>query len=329
MPQLSDLNIQAYKKTPLEDRQARHEDYTIAFITESEIARIIHSYGEFEALHVAALIDPNIKVEDDFFKVSGINFRPLLNQLVSSELDVDRMDYLIRDAYFCGTSYGNIELSWLLANLTFNHVEDCLYLAINQKALYTFDDFLLSRHHMGLMVYFHHKAVIYEEMLLRYLTSSNCTFKLPHTLSEYIKYTDSFLYEHLNQTQDTNPWAQRIVRRTPYKTLFETHSNMSSQDPLKTKNQRIEEIKIKLKSESIDFIPTHSHSNLSKYQNNSHENTAHSNIYVVEEHNPSTPPIKIQNATEIFDRYKKTRRIERLYVAPEDKNKAKEIIDLL
>ena len=327
MPLLSKLNIKIYKnfKTSLENQKAKHEDYTIAFITESEIANIIRSHGEFEPLHVAALMDPRIEIKDDFFKILGIDFRVILNQLISSELDVDRMDYLIRDAYFCGISYGKIELSWLLANLTYNLIENCLHLAINQQALYTFDDFLLSRHHMSLMVYFHHKSIIYEQMLFRYFTSSDCTFQLPHTLDEYIKYTDSFLYEHLHQVQNSNPWAQRIVRRTPYKTLFEAHSNTSSQDSPNTVNKKIEELKSRLKSEDIDFILTHSDSHLSKYQDSSYTDPTHS-IYVVEKYNPSTSPIKIQNATEIFDRYKKARRIERLYVAPEDQDKARKIV---
>ena len=137
MPALSDLNIKIYNEQKrFQDRKANHEDYTIAFITESEIANIINAHGEFEPLHVAALIDSEIQVKDDFFVVDQVDFRPILSQLVSSELDVDRMDYLLRDAYFCGTNYGNIELSWLIANLTYTQVEGKLNLAVNRRALY-------------------------------------------------------------------------------------------------------------------------------------------------------------------------------------------------
>ncbi len=76
-----------------------------------------------------------------------------------------------RDSYFCGTNYGKIDTAWLIQNLTFHRRENKMYLALNRRALYSFDDFLISRHHMHLMVYCHHKSIIYEEMLNRYLTS--------------------------------------------------------------------------------------------------------------------------------------------------------------
>lgn len=318
MPQLTELNIKLYKEQNRnQERQANHEDYTVAFVTESEIANIIKAYGEFEPEHVAALVDSEILIKDDFFIVDGVDFRPILSQLVSSELDVDRMDYLLRDAYFCGTNYGNIELSWLIANLTYTQVKDKLNLAINRRALYTFDDFLLSRHHMHLMVYFHHKAIIYEEMLTRYLESPDCKFKLPAQLDKYIKCTDYSLYEHLNDAQDSSIWAKRIANRKPYKVLYETHSNDGS--------EKIKQIKTKLKSEDIDLIYVSSGARLSKYHGATNQDMAY-NIYVVEQYDKSIAPTKIQDTTEIFSRYEKIRMIERIYVSPEQKNAASNLI---
>lgn len=318
MPQLAELNIKLYKDQNRNiDRQANHEDYTIAFITESEIANIIRAYGEFEPIHVAALVDSQIEISDDFFMVDDVDFRPILSQLVSSELDADRMDYLLRDGYFCGTNYGNIESSWLIANLSYTQVKGQLNLAINRRALYTFDDFLLSRHHMHLMVYFHHKAIIYEEMLTRYIESDNCTFKLPADLKKYIKCTDYSLYEHLNEAQDTNMWAKRIATRKPYKVLYEAHSNNGS--------EKIEAMKVKLEAEGIDLIYVNSEARLSKYHGATNQDMAF-NIYVVEQYDKSIVPQKIQDTTEIFNRYEKMRRIERIYVAPEQKNIASNII---
>lgn len=318
MPQLSELNIQIYQNQKRNlDRQANHEDYTIAFITQSEIANIIKAYGEFEPIHVAALVDSEIEILDDFFVVDDVDFRPILSQLVSSELDADRMDYLLRDAYFCGTNYGNIELSWLIANLTYTQVKGQLNLAINRRALYTFDDFLLSRHHMHLMVYFHHKAIIYEEMLTNYLGSPDCTFKLPADLNKYIKCTDYSLYEHLNQAQENNEWARRIATRKPYKVLYEAHSNNGS--------EKIKLMKDQLEQEGIDIIYVNSEARLSKYHGTTIQDLAY-NIYVVEQYDKSIAPMKIQDTTEIFSRYEKMRRIERIYVSPEQKIIASNLI---
>ncbi len=318
MPQLSELNIKIFNlQKRNQDRKANHEDYTIAFVTESEIANIIKAYGEFEPEHVAALVDSEIIAGDDFFVIDGVDFRPILSQLVSSELDVDRMDYLLRDAYFCGTNYGNIELSWLIANLTYTQVKDKLHLAINRRALYTFDDFLLSRHHMHLMVYFHHKAIIYEEMLTRYLDSPDCTFKLPAILDKYIKCTDYSLYEHLNEAQNKSIWAKRIANREPYKVLYETHSDDGS--------EKIEQIKKTLKSKDVDLIYVSSEARLSKYHGATNQDLAY-NIYVLEQYDKSIAPTKIQDTTEIFSRYEKIRMIERIYVSPEQKDFASNLI---
>ena len=62
---------------------------------------------------------------------------------------------------------------------------------------------------MYLMVYFHHKSTIYDEILNRYLTSSDCTFKIPADVEQYVHYTDYLLYEHLAHSK--NPWAKRIT----------------------------------------------------------------------------------------------------------------------
>ncbi len=195
MPELSALNVKAYGSH--QERQANHEDYTIKYVTESSIADTIKSkFSDIDPYHVACLIDKNLPEKDDCFKDSGIDFRPILSQLVSSELDVDRMDYLERDSYFCGTNYGKIDMEWLIQNLTLHIVDNKAYLAMNRRALYSFDDFLISRHHMHLMVYFHHKSIIYEEMLNRYLTSKDCTFVLPAYINEYTKYIVYKFYEH-------------------------------------------------------------------------------------------------------------------------------------
>ena len=229
----------------------------------------------------------------------------MLSQLVSSELDVDRMDYLERDSYFCGTNYGKIDMEWLIQNLTLHITGSKAYMALNRRALYSFDDFLISRHHMNLMVYFHHKSIIYEEMLNRYLTSKDCSFFLPADIQEYTKYNDYKLYEHLAGAK--NSWAQRIAARTPYKVLIEMHNLSDASRP--------ESLIATLKSKGIEVIWASSQVRLSKY----HSSTENKSIpmYVVDQYDPWVEPTQIQNTTQIFQKYEGTRAIDRLYVAPE------------
>lgn len=307
MPKAAELKIQAYPDPSQDGRRANHEDYTIKFVTDSGIADTIKSqFPEISPFHVACLIDKTLKAPDDFFLDGATDLRPILSQIVSSEIDCDRIDYLERDSYFCGTSYGKIDHEWLIQNMTFHRQDDRLYLALNRRALYSFDDFLISRHHMHLMVYFHHKSIIYEEMLNRYLASPDCSFHLPANIDEYRKYNDYKLHEHLSSS--TNHWAQRIAFRRPYRMLTELHSTLD--------NSRPTQIKSALEKDGIDVIWASSHARLSKYHSGNAEDRA-LDIFVVDQYDQWDKPTPINESTEIFKRYEGTRIIDRLYVAPE------------
>jgi len=311
MPSVESLDISVYAQSSNpnthKNRKANHEDYTIKYVTDSLIGETITArFPDLSPIHVACLIDKSLACPDDFFVDNGIDYRPILSQLVSSELDVDRMDYLERDSFFCGTNYGKIDLSWILQNMTAHLLEGKMYLALNRRALYAFDDFLISRHHMYLMVYFHHKSIIYEEMLNRYLTSPDCSFVLPSDIGEYTKYNDYKLHEHLASVSNT--WAQRISQRKPFKVLLELHN--TSQD------RRAENIKKALESEGIETIWASSKTRLSKYHSSSLEDRS-MQIFVVDQYDRWDQPAPIDQSTEIFSRYEGARIIDRLYVAPE------------
>lgn len=318
MPLLKDLSVKAYQsqKAPHDpNRQANHEDYTIQLVTESSIAdRIKAHFSDISPYHVACLIDKTLPCHDDFFIDSGFDFRTILSQIVSSELDADRMDYLERDSYFCGTNYGKIDTEWLIQNLTFHRVEEKVFLALNRRGLYSFDDFLISRHHMHLMVYFHHKSIIYEEMLNRYLSSKECQFFLPASYEKYTFYNDYKLYEHL--ATQKNIWAERISERRPFKVLLEMHNTSDSPRPQK--------IKSTLESAGLDVIWASSKARLSKYHSSTDDKAL--SIYVVDQYDPWVKPSPIYDSTEIFQKYEGARIIDRLYVAPEKFAEAEELI---
>lgn len=315
MPRLSELDLKTAPSGGA-DRQANHEDYTIKFVTDSSLTEtLLKHFPQLSPMHVACLIDKTLPCPDDFFRDGGLDFRTIFSQIVSSEMDVDRMDYLERDAYFCGTNYGKVELNWLIANLTSHVVDGKVHLALNRRALYTFDDFLLARHHMHLMVYFHHKAIIYEEMLHRYLQSKECTFFLPSNIEDYIRCTDYALYEHLAKAP--NQWAKRISERKPYRMLFELHSNNISDRP--------DRMKQTLESAGIPVIHSSSQARLSKYHTASPADRAHT-IFVVDLYDRQSKPFPLEEGTEIFAKYERIRQIDRLYVPPEQFLQAENIL---
>lgn len=91
---------------------------------------------------------------------------PLLSSLVSSQLDVDRMDYLLRDAQNTGVIYGNFEHERLMRSLT--PVDD--ELVVRERGLGTAEQYVLARYFMYSQVYYH-KVSRGAEMLLQKILS--------------------------------------------------------------------------------------------------------------------------------------------------------------
>jgi HD superfamily phosphohydrolase len=92
---------------------------------------------------------------------TGIHHRRFLSQLVSGQLDVDRMDYLSRDSFFTGVAEGVISYDRILKMLVV-HNDD---LMIEEKGIYSIEKFLVARRLMYWQVYLH-KTVLSAEMML-------------------------------------------------------------------------------------------------------------------------------------------------------------------
>lgn len=91
--------------------------------------------------------------------------RHFLHQLISSQLDVDRMDYLCRDSFFCGVTEGSIPVERLLKML--DVVGDSL--VVDHKGIYSAEKFLVARRLMYWQVYLHKTSVAAEQLLIRLL----------------------------------------------------------------------------------------------------------------------------------------------------------------
>ena len=88
-----------------------------------------------------------------------------LHQLVSSQLDTDRLDYLKRDSYFTGVSEGVINTDRIIAMLNVKDDE----LVIEAKGIFTIEKFIMARRFMYWQVYFHKTVVAAEQMLIHIL----------------------------------------------------------------------------------------------------------------------------------------------------------------
>lgn len=132
-----------------------HENYTIEAVLSEEtgVGRVLRSYSSELPERIAAIIRGN--------------FRPMaLAQLVSSQLDVDRMDYLLRDSLMTGVKYGVFDLEWIIKSIEINQEADQMY--VSAPGIYAVEDYLQARYYMFRQVYFH-RTLRAAEMLLRSL----------------------------------------------------------------------------------------------------------------------------------------------------------------
>ena len=118
-----------------------HEKWSALIVRDhSEVKGILNSYGITSPKEVADLLEKNISP------------RKVIKTLVSSQLDCDRIDYLLRDSYSTGTNYGQIDLERILSALTLAPDGD---LAIQPKGVMAIEHYLVVRNLMYRSVYNH------------------------------------------------------------------------------------------------------------------------------------------------------------------------------
>ena len=95
----------------------------------------------------------------------GRHPKKFLNQLVSSQLDMDRLDYLKRDSFYTGVAEGNINAERLISMLNVVDGE----LVVETKGIYSVEKFLMARRFMYWQVYLHKTGIVAEQLLIRIL----------------------------------------------------------------------------------------------------------------------------------------------------------------
>lgn len=308
MPQVEELNIPPRFITEVnaKNRKATHEDYTIKIITDSSLTKSFEKVSKKYNVDVNCIAELIIGVTSDqqYFTVGNINYFPILHQLISSELDCDRMDYLLRDSYFCGVSYGNYDLDWLIDNLDICIVNNTAYLGVSERAVVTFDDFLLSRFHMFLMVYFHYRSVCLEQLLFKFFDSAPLEYTIPSDIEEYLKHDDHFLMKIMRKS--SNKYANAVVKNKIPEKIYESFNEEQLMD--------LEKIQTYLKSNNIEYIRCSSSGRLSKYYtDNSPSEKYLMKVYRKTHNSDKKILFEINEATDLFQKFSKSHAVNRIH----------------
>jgi len=131
-----------------------HEDWSCKIISgDTEIRSILDNFEE----------EPGLA--DKIVKVLKKTYKPAyVSHVVSSQLDCDRFDYLLRDSYMTGTSYGHFALQRILRSIEIDEDNDRL-LVVGEKGQIAVEDYLFARYSMYAQVYYHRKNLAARALL--------------------------------------------------------------------------------------------------------------------------------------------------------------------
>ena len=206
-----------------------HEDYT---------AKII--LGETELNQVLAEVSPRLP-EDIVSIIEHNHPNDILNQIISGQLDADRMDYLLRDSYFSATSYGQFDLERILRTMRVRKIdENKKALVVKYTGIHSVEDYIMARYQMYWQVYYHPVARSYEAVFIQLFNRLKDIFKenkeyfsdmkvlIPFleknivSVEEYFKLDENSLLYCCSLIQDKDDEiAADLARRLQNRRLFE------------------------------------------------------------------------------------------------------------
>ena len=128
------------------------------------------SHEQLSLMFMQQLNEETDGLLEDAIRIFRGNYgRKFLNELISGQLDMDRLDYLQRDSYFTGVSEGVIGLERIIKMLNVRDDE----LVVEVKGIYSIEKFVLARRMMYWQVYFHKTVVAAEQLLLKILARAH------------------------------------------------------------------------------------------------------------------------------------------------------------
>ncbi|MCZ7651489.1 MAG: HD domain-containing protein [Thermoanaerobaculia bacterium] len=192
-----------------------HEEMTRRLIAGEELSEVFARHGD------------GISGEEVADLLAGRPSGPrLLYQIVSGELDVDKMDYLLRDSLFCGVRYGNYDLPRLLDTLlpVADPETGAWGIGVDEGGVHAVEALVLARYYMFTQVYFNVTAKALELHLSEWLRREG--HRWPASPGRFLAEDDLTVLARLRASRD--PHARALTERRRYPLAFETREHLSA-----------------------------------------------------------------------------------------------------
>lgn len=159
----------------------RHEQWTPFFLAEYRTEEFFKHYNRCNPRHHLS--------EEKFSQIENMimhksSAKSVLADIVSSQLDADRLDYLLRDSHFCGVRYGEYDFRWMLHCLAIVESPHGERLGITHKGLGVVEQYLVARRLMTRNIYHYQKKLALEHFLIQLLVN------LSQSLEHYEPFTE-------------------------------------------------------------------------------------------------------------------------------------------
>jgi HD superfamily phosphohydrolase len=302
-PPFSHVSEELFPKNPQTDKPYSHEDYTVAIIT-GPLKETIENHPinknnyNIRTDEIAAVIigNPNILGKRIFWKI-----------LISSQLDADRCDYLLRDSLHIGVKYGIYDLDRLLVTLRLGEdPEKDITLGIEEGGWHVSEQVVIARYQMFTQVYYHKTRRAYDYMLKQALKNAIDTYPPPNEINDFLALDD---YNAVKLMLENNEWFNKVLKREHIRMVLET-------EDVPSKEEKVEKFKEKLRTSGIWFWEDCSEDAKNWYDMESEE------IQIIDEVGNVKP---LSQYSKIVHSLKMRFNKIRIYVKFEEKEKAKKL----
>jgi hypothetical protein len=186
----------SFEEILVKHRELNHEEMGKLVLRKSELADALKEVG--------------YTPEDIIDLTFGKKAKRYLHQVTASQVDADKLDFLVRDSYYTGVEYGRIDINRLIQAMSV-YGED---IAIDLKALYALEAFMIARYEMFLAVYYHHavraaEILLHKAMDYAHEVAGLSTFD---TVEEFLRMDDAYVLTRL-RALDPASYANPEERR--------------------------------------------------------------------------------------------------------------------
>lgn len=233
----------------------KHEDYSSAII-KTIFKKLIEDHKlnnnyDIKAEEIAAFIDKDYKVLKKFF---------FWVDIISGQVDADRIDYLLRDSHHIGVQYGIFDLNRLLKTIVMINTDDRPIIGFKEGGLHVAESLILARYYMFTQVYFHHTRRAYDHHIanaikgiLKRLNYKDGKMKPPdnkENINDYLEWDDWKIGSLIEENKDLSD-CNIILNRNHDRCVYHTNE-VPDIDDLKKFDDIYEKLSVKIDRCYID-----------------------------------------------------------------------------